>query len=124
MSEKNKKMIAVFGDPSSIIGFRGLGLQTWPVEDEKNAEQELKKLIDSNNYAIVYVTAKIALLCANLIEEYRSQLMPAIISIPMGPAVDDDGLLQLQESVKRAIGFDILKNDDTVDIDEDEIDMY
>ena len=29
--DKNVRKIAVVGDPATVLGFRGLGFETWPI---------------------------------------------------------------------------------------------
>ena len=47
--------IAVMGDYDSIYGFAAVGLDTYPLSDEKEAEKQLHQLVLAQ-YAVIYIT--------------------------------------------------------------------
>lgn len=127
MAKSTKKRIAVVGDGASILGFRGLGLHIVQVEELSQAPQILEQMIRSEGFAIIYVTQAVARLSSHVLEETRTLVTPAIITIPMGQDVQLNGLKELSASVKRAIGFDILANaedDLEEEIPEEDVNYY
>lgn len=105
-----KGKIAVMGDLGSIMGYRGLGLEVYPVTLETDVHQELRSLIQSDEYAVIFLTEQIYERCTAVIDEYRHQFLPAITSIPSAGEQEGLALLSTQEAVRRAVGFDILSN--------------
>ncbi len=51
--------IAVLGDRDSVLGFKALGLDIFPVEGVEEGRQTLHKLA-KEEYAIVYITEQLA----------------------------------------------------------------
>ncbi len=102
--------IAVIGDRGSVIAFRGLGFTVVPLEDWSGAEKELYRLIDSKRFAIIYITENLARHCQKVIDRYKSEALPALISIPSSGDPGGYALHNLRESVIRAVGFDVLAN--------------
>ena len=48
--------IAVIGGRDTVMGFKALGLETFPASDSQSALKALRKLTkDSNDYAIIYI---------------------------------------------------------------------
>lgn len=109
MAEQSRK-IAVLGDPATVLGFRGLGLETYALEDDTALIEKLKGLVYSNQYGILYITNALAEKAAPLLNELKQQTLPAIIPIAMGPQAAPLGQLALKDAVRRAVGFDILAN--------------
>lgn len=106
--------IAVIGDLASVIAFRGLGFTVVTVDEGEEAQQELYRLIDSKNYAIIYITEPMAQASASILERYQDQVLPAIIPIPAAYNVGAYARTNLQRSVLRAVGFDVLAESDEV----------
>lgn len=118
---KEKGKIAVLGDLGSIMGYRGLGLEVYPVTVETDVQQELRSLIQSDDYAVIFLTEQFYERCAAVIDEYRHQFLPAIVSIPSAGEQEGLALQSTQEAVRRAVGFDILSNREALEsVDEGE----
>ena len=77
--------IAVIGSWESVMGFRALGLETYPVA----APEEAKDLPD-------------------VLDRYKDELRPAIILIPGREGSLGIGMNNIQQSIQRAVGADIL----------------
>lgn len=110
MAEMQKKRIAVLGDPATVLGFRGLGLETLAIEGSDVLQDTLKRLIQSEEYGILYITNALAEQAGTLLDEVKNQPLPAIIPISMGPEAAPLGQMALKDAVRRAVGFDILAN--------------
>ncbi len=104
--------VAVMGDYDSIYGFAALGLATFPVEaDRAAAAKTLKKLAD-NDYAVIFITEALAALLTEEIAQYDETAVPAIILIPGISGNTGAGIAQVKRSVERAVGSDIIFNND------------
>lgn len=105
---KVKKM-AVLGDRASVLVFKGIGFDVHFVEKEEEIVPLLKKLVESNLYAIFYLTMDVAKTAQNYIDSYREKALPVFIRLPLGRGAEEaDDLENLRTSVKQAIGFDVL----------------
>ncbi len=98
--------IAVLGDRDSVLGFKALGLDTFPVEDTEEARRTLHKLA-KDEYAIVYVTEQLAVTLQADIDRYKTAVTPAVILIPGKTGSLGLGAKALQSAVERAVGADI-----------------
>lgn len=99
--------IAVMGDRDSVLGFRGLGLETFFCEDSTEARRTLHKLA-KNEYAVIYITEQLASQLTSDIDRYKDSVTPAIILIPGKSGSMGLGTSALQSAVERAVGADIL----------------
>jgi V/A-type H+-transporting ATPase subunit F len=99
--------IAVMGDRDSILGFKALGLEVFPVEEATEARHTLNRLAKSD-YAILYVTEQLAGQISEEIDRYKDSVTPAIILIPGKSGSLGLGASALQSSIERAVGADIL----------------
>lgn len=99
--------IAVLGDQDSVMGFRVLGLDVFPVESAEEARHSLHRLA-RENYAIIYLTEQLAVQLEAEIARYKDQLTPAIILIPGKEGSLGVGMQKVSQAVERAIGADIL----------------
>ena len=100
--------IAVMGDRDSVLGFRALGLDVFPVEDPQEARTTLHRLA-RNDYAVIYVTEQLSLQITAEIERYKDSVTPAVILIPGKSGSLGLGSGALQSAVERAVGADILQ---------------
>ena len=98
--------IGVMGDHDSIYGFAALGFDVFPVEGYE-AKRKLKELAESD-YAVIYITEKLAKELHEQLDKYRDELLPAIIQIPGVSGNTGEGIRDVHLSVEKAVGSDIL----------------
>ena len=99
--------IAVVGDRQSIAGFASLGLSTFEADGREDAALLIAKLAD-HDFAVIYLTEKIAAEVPDLLERYRSVSKPALIPIPGVNGNTGEGMAAVHRSVEKAVGSDIL----------------
>ncbi len=99
--------IAALGDRDSVLGFRALGLDVFPVENVDQARDQLRRLA-KESYAIVYLTEGFAKDMGPDIVRYQDQLTPAVILIPGREGSLGIGMANVKTTVERAVGADIL----------------
>lgn len=99
--------IAVMGDRESIYGFAALGMATFEADTPSDASETLKKLAHGG-YGIIYITEALAALIQDDIEKYRFQSTPAIILIPGISGNTGAGMSDVEKSVEKAVGSNIL----------------
>ena len=100
--------VAVMGDKDSIYGFAAIGMSVFPVDDVEDAKILLKKLADGD-FGIIFMTEALAAEISEEIEEYRFQSKPAIILIPGIKGNTGAGMADVNKSVEKAVGSNILK---------------
>ena len=101
--------IAVIGGRETVMGFKALGLETYPVVNAAEASQTLRRLTrESQDYAIIYIEENLALELSNEINKYKDSPTPAIILIPGREGSIGLGQSELKAAVERAVGTNIL----------------
>ena len=99
--------IAVIGDWESVLGFRALGLDTYPVTSVEEAKEKVRELAKTD-CAVIYLTEQLAKDMDDVISRYKDELQPAIILIPGREGPLGLGQTALKAAVERAVGSDIL----------------
>lgn len=99
--------IAVLGDIDSIYGFSALGIHICPISSKDEAAKALKKLADEQ-YAIIYVTEAYYIELQAEIDQYKTNIIPAIIVIPGATGNTGIGMTNIKKIVEQAVGSDIL----------------
>ena len=100
---------AVIGDRDSILLFKAVGIEVYPVSDGEQANKTLHRLA-RHGYAVVYVTESFYPACDETIKEFQSEPYPAIIPIPDASGTQGIGMRAIKENVEKAVGLDILSN--------------
>lgn len=99
--------VAVIGDKDSILGFKALGVTTYPVTDGDGAARALSGVVH-DKYAVVCITEAVAQKIAPQIEELNKKLLPAVVLIPNNQGTLGMGRRQIKKNAEKAIGADIL----------------
>ena len=101
--------IAVIGGRDTVMGFKALGLETFPASDSAQALKALRKLTkDTNDYAIIYIEETLAVNIQGEIDKFKDSPTPAIILIPGREGSIGIGQSALKAAVERAVGTNIL----------------
>ena len=99
--------IAVLGDRDSVLGFKALGLDVYPVESVEEGRSVLHRLA-KENCAVIYLTEQLAAQMESEVTRYKDELTPAIILIPGKEGPLGIGMNNVKRAVERAVGADIL----------------
>ena len=87
--------IGVVGDKDSILAFKALGVDVYPVVSKEEARR------------IIFVTEPVAALVEETVERYNRELLPAIILIPNNQGSSGIGIQKINDYVEKAIGSNI-----------------
>ena len=98
--------IAVIGDWESVMGFRALGLDTYPVTSVEEARKTVHDLAKTD-CAVIYLTETLAKNMADVLDRYKDNIQPAIILIPGREGSLGIGKSNIQSAIERAVGADI-----------------
>lgn len=105
------KRIAIIGSIDTVLPFKSIGLNDFPVSSSKEAEDILKKII-REDYGIIYIEESFAKEFLNVIYELNKEDQNIVLSIiPGAKGGGNFSLQKLRLSIKRAIGMDILNED-------------
>lgn len=101
--------IAVMGGRETVMGFKALGLEAFPVSGGEEARQIFKRLTKAEaDYAIIYIEEGLAKALSAEIDKFKDSPSPAIILIPGREGSFGLGQSALKAAVERAVGSDIL----------------
>ena len=98
--------VGVMGDKDSVYGFSSVGLTVFPVEDAAQGGRLLKQIAE--DYAVIFITEKLASEMEAELRKYRERTVPAIIPIPGVTGNTGVGMKNVSRSVEQAVGSDIL----------------
>ena len=101
-----RKKIAVVGDKGSVLGFKSVGFEVFMTTTQQETREVMQALCKAD-YGIIFITEQAYLQVPEIIDEYKERPTPAIIPIP-----GKDGIKNVKKNVERAVGADILFNED------------
>lgn len=99
--------IAMIGDRDSIMGFKALGVATYPVETTQQATQAIREAI-RQQYRIVFITEQVMPDRSEIESLLGSRAYPVITPIPSNRGSLGLGMSRLRDLIIRAAGADIL----------------
>lgn len=99
--------VAVIGDRDSVMGFRALGMETMEAVSRAQILQCLHRSVEED-FAVVFITEHAASLVMDEIDILRPRRLPAVVPIPSTHGILGIGMEQVKETVKKAVGVDIL----------------
>ena len=101
--------IGVLGGRETVMGFKGLGLDVFPVDNAEEARHTLRQITrGEEEYAIIYVEENLVEPLRHEIDRFKDSPTPAIILIPGRDGSLGLGLSALTAAVERAVGTNIL----------------
>ena len=104
------KNIAVIGDSESIKGFSAIGLDIYICDDSEHAAKTLRNVVDTEEYAVIYITEEYFNSSQKERSRYEERLTPAVIPIPGVKGNIGAGTKRLSSFVEKAVGSDIIFN--------------
>lgn len=99
--------VAVVGDKNSILGFKALGVATYPVTGADEAARALNGIM-REKVAVICITEAVAEQIKPQIEEINKRILPAVVLIPNNQGSLGLGMMQIKKNAEKAIGADIL----------------
>lgn len=101
--------IGVVGDKDSVLAFKALGIEVFPVIEKEEARKTIDKLA-LTGYGVIFVTEQVAKDIEETIERYNKQLLPAVILIPSNQGTLNIGMQRISDNVEKAVGVNILSD--------------
>lgn len=99
--------IGVVGDKDSVLAFKAIGIDVYPVVEVEEARKTIDKMA-VEKYAVIFVTEQVAKDLEETIDRYNKSMVPAIILIPSNQGSLNIGLSKVQKNVEKAVGVNIL----------------
>jgi vacuolar-type H+-ATPase subunit F/Vma7 len=103
--------VAVIGNEDFVLPFSTLGLDTYPVEQDKESVINKANEIIENDYALVVLAENISETADEVFADVQDKPSPSVIVVPFTKPSEGFATRSLGKSLKRATGIDILKND-------------
>lgn len=103
--------IGAVGDKDSILAFKSIGIEVYPVVDDREARATIDSLADQK-YGLIFVTEHVAAGIEETIQRYKKKLIPAIILIPSNQGTLGIGMKDINKNVEKAVGSNIFANSD------------
>lgn len=103
--------IAIIGEKDTILGFKPLGIETYPVTDAKEAEERLKSLTQDRDYATIYITESLSFQIKESIVELSK--FSNIVVVPGKGETLGLARERLKKISEKALGTDIITTEDT-----------
>lgn len=101
------KKIGVVGDKDSVLAFKALGIDVFPVVEAEGARKTIDRLA-MKDYAVIFVTEQVAKEIEETIERYNRVTLPAVILIPSNQGSLNIGMQRISDNVEKAVGVNIL----------------
>lgn len=98
--------VAVVGDKDSVLAFKAIGVDVFPVETDSEARETVHSL--ARNYSVIFVTEKVAIASETYIKRYKSRPYPVIVPIPSAEGSMNLGLKGIDANIEKAIGANVL----------------
>lgn len=98
--------VGIVGDKDSILAFKALGVDVYPVVGQEEARRTID-MMANDNYGIIFVTEQTAALVEDTVSRYNKELLPAVILIPSNQGSLGIGIQRINDYVEKAIGSNI-----------------
>lgn len=99
--------IGVVGDKDSILAFKAIGIDVYPVVEAEEAQKTIDRMA-MDKYAVIFVTEQVAQNIEETIERYNREILPAVILIPSNQGSLNIGIQRIRDNVEKAVGVNIL----------------
>ena len=99
--------IGVVGDKDSILAFKAIGIEVYPVVGAEESRKTIDRLA-RDEYGIIFVTEQVAAEIPDTIERYDKTMLPAVILIPSNQGSLNIGMKRISDNVEKAVGVNIL----------------
>jgi V/A-type H+-transporting ATPase subunit F len=99
---------AVVGDADMVLLFRSAGFDGWAMDGSAEDEKQFTRLL-KEDYTLIFIAEPLAEKWVSLLDRVRSQTFPMVVLIPGPKGSLGHAMKRVRETVKRAVGVDIMK---------------
>ena len=98
---------AIIGRHNTILGFKALGIDVYPVLNLTEAKAAVDKIQKQKDYAVVFISEELVEDLKKELEIWKNTTLPAVVAIPSQRGTTGYGLRNLKNIIERAVGSDI-----------------
>jgi len=102
--------VAVLGGADFVMPFSALGLDTYPVEQQRESIVEAAQKIVDADYALVVVAENIARDADEVFADVESRPTPCVVVVPFTTESEGFATEALGKVLKLATGINVLQN--------------
>ena len=105
------RTMGVVGERDAVLAFKAIGMKVIPTNTPEETTAALFHLV-KEGVPVIFITESAARQVPEALERYKTSPDTAIIPIPGSQGTDGFGLKRVRANVEKAIGADILFNND------------
>lgn len=105
------KVMGVVGERDAVLAFKAIGMKVIPTQTPEETTAALYRLV-KEGVPVIFITESAARKVPEALERYKTSPDTAIIPIPGSQGADGFGIQRVRANVEKAIGADILFNND------------
>lgn len=103
--------VAIVGSRNVIMPFLATGARVVFIEKREDTLERVQDLIKEGQ-SIIFFTDDLTDYLQPVLEENRQKSLPCLVPIPAGRGEVSKGTIRIRQIIKRAVGVDILKEDE------------
>ena len=107
----SKILLGAVGEKDAVMAFRAIGMRAVAADSAAEASQAIHKL-KNEGVRIIFITEAAARMAAEMVARYQNDPELSIIPVPGVSGTDGYGQAQLKANVFKAIGADIMLDED------------
>lgn len=100
--------IAFLGDKESITGFKAFGVAIYIVDDNRNAKERFKEVLN-NDHKLIFITEDLADYLDEEINKYFTKAYPIISIFPGLKKAEVSGEEKILRIIEQTVGTNLLK---------------
>lgn len=109
---EQSKRIAFIGELDTVLPFQPLDVDVFPLDTGEEVAEKLDELVKSGKYGIIFVTENFHEDIEEIQAEIAYQPIPTVVLVPEIRGSRELGVEALRETITRAIGRDIMKDEE------------
>ncbi len=104
--------IGVIGEKDVIMGFKGMGLDTYPVSTVTEGLTTLEKVCLDKNTSLILITETMVQNSLQQLTELRERTDKNILIIPTHKKSSYLSLKEIKASIEKAVGIDLISKEE------------
>lgn len=109
--DENTLRMGVVGERDAVLAFKAVGMRVIPVQTPAETTAALHKLA-TEGVPVIFITESCAQQAPEALEKYKTMPGTAVIPIPGSQGSNGLGMRRVRANVEKAIGADILFNNE------------
>lgn len=106
-----KILLGAVGERDAVLAFRAIGMRAIAADTAQEASQAIHQL-RAQGVRVIFITEAAARLAQEMVDRYQNDPQLSIIPVPGVSGTDGYGQAKLKANVFKAIGADIMLDED------------